>query len=85
MRLRTTRRRPGIGHAQQPLNNVARVAIQALAAALGGAVAAHQLLRRVLACHGGGGDVALRTQQIVARRRACRSPSTVGAATSSST
>jgi methylmalonyl-CoA mutase, N-terminal domain len=43
--------------AQQPLNNVVRVAVQALAAVMGGTQsAAHQRLRRgAVAAHGGGG------------------------------
>ena len=48
MRLRTHTQTAGVSlTAQQPLNNVARVAIQALAAVLGGRpVAPHELLRR---------------------------------------
>ena len=58
MRLRTHTQTAGVSAtAQQPLNNVARVAIQALAAVLGGRpVAPHQLLRRgARAAHRGGG------------------------------
>ena len=59
MRLRTHTQTAGVSAtAQQPLNNVARVALQALAAVLGrGPVAPHQLLRRGAGpAHRGGGD-----------------------------
>ena len=69
MRLRTHTQTAGVSAtAQQPLNNVARVAIQALAAALGGAQSLHtNSFDEVLALPTEEAvTVALRTQQIVA-------------------
>src|SRR5437667_104002 len=69
MRLRTHTQTAGVSAtAQQPLNNIARVAIQALAAALGGAQSLHtNSFDEVLALPTEEAvTVALRTQQIVA-------------------
>jgi len=54
--------------AQQPMNNIARVAIQALAAVLGGnAITAHRFLRRSSrTSHREAARIALRTQQVIA-------------------
>ena len=69
MRLRTHTQTAGVSAtAQQPLNNIARVAIQALAAALGGAQSLHtNSYDEVLALPTEQAvTVALRTQQIIA-------------------
>jgi methylmalonyl-CoA mutase cobalamin-binding domain/chain len=67
MRLRTHTQTAGVSAtAQQPLNNVARVALQALAAVLGGAVAAHQLYDETWALPTEEAVTVLRTQQLIA-------------------
>src|SRR5436309_728891 len=69
MRLRTHTQTAGVSAtAQQPLNNIARVAIQALAAVLGGAQSLHtNSFNEVLALPTEEAvTVALRTQQIIA-------------------
>src|SRR3989442_2195152 len=69
MRLRTHTQTAGVSAtAQQPLNNVARVAIQALAAVLGGAQSLHtnSYAETWALPTEDAGTVALRTQQIIA-------------------
>src|SRR6476469_4620444 len=69
MRLRTHTQTAGVSAtAQQPLNNVARVALQAMAAVLGGAQSLHtNSLDEALALPSAEAvTVALRTQQIIA-------------------